>query len=167
MIRVLIIIMAVAGLRVSAAEAKLKIGVVNIERAMRDTNEGKRAEAQLTKFKKKLEATLNRELKGFYEKEKKLREAWSVLKDAERRKRAQASQAELKRLQEKYVKSERDLMQRKTKALMRINRKLNKIVAGIAKREGYDYIFSNAALLWAPPHVDLTNQVIRSYNGGK
>lgn len=151
------------------AAEKLRIGVVNLQRAVEESQEGKAAEKELEGLKKKLEDTLNRKLKDFYEREKKLREAWQVLKEGERGKRAQASQQEMEQLQKEYAEAERELMQRKTAVMMKISRKLNTVIEGVAKRDSYDYIFANAAVLWAPRHVDLTNEVIRLYNnaGGK
>jgi len=151
------------------AAEKLRIGVVNLQRAVEESQEGKAAEKELEGLKKKLEDTLNRKLKDFYEREKKLREAWAVLKEGERSKRAQASQQEMEQLQKEYAEAERELMQRKTAVMMKISRKLNTVIEGVAKRDSYDYIFANAAVLWAPRHVDLTNEIIRLYNnaGGK
>jgi outer membrane protein len=166
--RALITMMAMAAILLPVtAQAGLKIGVVNIQRAVGETKEGKQAEADLKKLKEKLESTLNRKLKEFYAREKKLREAWAVLKDAERRKRADESRRRMEMLQKEYVGAERELMQRKTKVMLKITRKLNKVIARVAKRDKFDYIFANAAVLWAPRHVDLTNQVIRLYNSGK
>ncbi|MBW2732157.1 MAG: OmpH family outer membrane protein [Deltaproteobacteria bacterium] len=142
----------------------LKIGVVQMQRAIAETNDGKKAEARLTKLKKKLETDLNKKMKSFYQQEQQLRKQWSILKDSEKRKRAQASAKKMEDLRKEYLQAERSLMGRKTKAMMKISRKLNKIIQKIAKREGYDYIFNNAAVLWAPRHVDLTNSVIRLYN---
>ncbi len=146
------------------ANAKIKIGVVNLQRAVSGTKEGKAAEAKLRTYKKRKEAELNRKLKAFYKKEQELRKAWSVLKPADRRKKAMESRKKFQALQKEYVTAERHLLKLKAKEMMRIQKKLNVIVARIAKREKFDYIFNNAALLWAPPHVDLTNQVIRAFN---
>ena len=71
------------------------------------------------------------------------------------------------RLQKRYLQAERELMARKTKVMLKITKKLNKIIQKIARNGKFDYIFANAAVLWAPRHVDLTNEVIRQYNGGK
>lgn len=146
------------------AATGLRIGVVNIQRAVSETTEGKAAEEQLTKLKGQLENTLNRKLKEFYEREKKLREAWAILKEPERRKRADESRQKMESLQKEYMGAERQLMERKTQAMLKITNKLNKIIERLAAREKFDYIFANAAVLWAPRHVDLTNEVIRMYN---
>jgi outer membrane protein len=148
----------------SVALAKLKIGVVNIQRAVSETQEGKDAEQRLKRLKGKLENTLNRKLKEFYERERKLQEAASVLKESDRRKRAAESRQKMEALQKEYLGAERELMQQKASVLRKITAKLNKIIGKIAKKEGFDYIFANAAVLWAPRHVDLTNEVIRQYN---
>jgi Skp family chaperone for outer membrane proteins len=55
-------------------------------------------------------------------------------------------------------------MSKKTKMMLRITKKLGRIIKKIAAKDRYDYIFNNAALLHAPRHVDLTNEVIRRYN---
>jgi outer membrane protein len=160
-------VIGAAMLATGPAEARLKIGVVNMQRAVSETKEGQRAEARLTKKKKKLEAELNRKLKEFYDKEAKLRQAWKILKDKEKRKRAQASRKEFESLQKRYLMAERELMKLKTREMLKITKKLSRVVERIAKRDKYDYIFSNAAVLWAPRHVDLTNEVIRQFDKGK
>ena len=156
--------LAVSG---SASAKDLRIGVVNMQRAVSETREGKAAESKLLRMKKKLEAELNRKLKEFQKKEEAGRKAWQILKDAEKRKRLQELQGRYQALQKRYVEAERDLMKRKTQAMLAITRKLNKVIATIAKRRKMDYIFANAAVLWAPKHVDLTNEVIREYNDSK
>jgi outer membrane protein len=150
----------------SAAWAKvLKIGVVNMQRAVSETDEGQSAERRLKKLKEKLESELNRKLKDFYDDEAKLRKAMSILKDDEKRRRVAESRQRFEALQKRYVEAERELVKKKTKAMMKITNKLTMIIQRIAKRDGYDYIFANAAVLWAPRHVDVTNEVIRQYNG--
>lgn len=161
-------ILVAATLLPTVARAKaLKIGVVNMRRAISETDEGKAAEKKLRRLKKRLESTLNRKLKEFYAEEQKLRKAWSILKDGEKRKRARASQAKFQGLQKEYMQAERQLMRRKTRVMMAITKKLTKVIQRIAKASDYDYIFTNAAVLWAPRHVDITNEVIRRYNKSK
>jgi outer membrane protein len=150
----------------SPALAKdLKIGVVDMQRAVSETDEGKAEEEKLMTTKKKLEDTLNRQLKEFYEEEEKLRKAWAILKDPEKQKKAEESRKKFEGLQKRYLDAERELMEKKTKVMMKITQKLNKVIAQIAQAQKFDYIFANAAVLWAPRHVDVTNEVIRQYNG--
>jgi outer membrane protein len=151
----------------SATAKDLRIGVVDMQRAVSETDEGKAAEQQLMTVKKKLEDELNRKLKEFYEEDEKLRKSWSVLKDGEKQKRAEDSRKKFEGLQKRYMDAERELMAKKTDVMMKITKKLNKVIEDIAQRDKFDYIFANAAVLWAPRHVDITNEVIRLYNKGK
>lgn len=152
----------------STASAKdLRIGVVDMQRAISETEEGKKAEEKLKRRKKQLEDELNRKLKEFHKEEEKMRKAWGILKDDEKRKRAEDSRRKFEALQKRYLDAERELMKRKTKAMLSITKKLTAIIQKIAKKQNFDYIFASAAVLWAPRHVDVTNEVIRKYNGGK
>jgi outer membrane protein len=142
----------------------LRIGVVDMQRAVGETDEGRAAESQLMGVKKKYEDELNRKLKEFYDEEEKLRKAWSILKDDEKRKRANDSRKKFEALQKRYLDAERELMEKKTKVMMKITQRLNGVIQKIAERDKYDYIFNGAAILWAPRHVDVTNEVIRRAN---
>ena len=115
-------------------------------------------------MKKKLESELNRKLKEFYKEQEALQKAMSILKEDEKRKRLAASRTKFQALQKRYLGAERELMKEKTQVMMRLSKKLGKVIQSIAKKDRYDYVFNNAAVLWAPRHTDLTNQVIRIYN---
>ncbi len=144
-----------------------RIGVVNMKRAVSETREGKEANERLTKLKDKLEAELNRKLKEFYAEQAQLQKAMAILKEDEKRKKMAESQQKFQELQKRYLAAEKELMTKQTKELMKIQSKLSVIIEKIAAKEKYDYIFANEAVLWAPRHVDLTNEVIRLYNDNK
>lgn len=146
------------------AKGELKIGVVDMQRAVSETKEGQAAEKKLMDMKKKLEAEINRQLKEFYDEQGKLQKAMSILKEEEKRKRLAESRQQFEALQKRYMEAERELMKEKSKVMMKIGEKLSKVIEKIAKRDSFDYIFNNAAVLWAPRHTDLTNEVIRLYN---
>jgi outer membrane protein len=148
-----------------ASAQKLRIGVVDMQRAVSETNEGKAAESRLMGAKKKYETELKRKLKEFNDEEEKLHKAWSILKDDEKRKRAADSRKKFEDLQKQYMSAERTLMEKKTQEMLRITKRVNTMIQKIAQKDKYDYIFTNAAVLWAPRHVDVTNEVIRAFNG--
>ena len=162
-----VLLLAVALCAGEAQAKNLKIGVVNMQRAVSETDEGQAAEKRLAGKKKKLEAELNRKLKEFYGKEAELRKAWGILKDKEKQKRANDSRQEFETLQKRYLEAERQLMKLKTQEMLKITKKLSRVIERLAKRDKYDYVFANAAVLWAPRHVDITNEVIRQFNKGK
>jgi outer membrane protein len=160
-------VIGAALLAAGPAEARPKIGVVNMQRAVSETKEGQRAEARLKKRKDKLEAELHRKFKELSKKQQELVKALSILKPKERRKRQAEFGKEYEAVQKRALMAERELMKLKTKEMLKITKKLSRVVERLAKRDKYDYIFANAAVLWAPRHVDLTNEVIRQFDAGK
>lgn len=142
----------------------LRIGVVDMQRAVSETDEGKAAESRLMGVKKKLEDELNRKIKELQEEDATLRKSSAILKDEEKRRRIGDLQKKFDSLQKRYMDAERELMQKKTDAMMKISKKLNKIIQVVAEKDKYDFIFNGAAVLWAPRYVDITNEVIRRYN---
>jgi len=159
------VIASAAVLLGGVAQARdLKIGVVNMQRAVSETKEGQAAEKRLAKMKDKLQAELDRKMKELSAKQAELAKAWKILKDKERGKRQAEFRKEYEALMKRAADAERTLMQRKTREMLNITKRLSKVIEKLAKRSKYDYIFANAAVLWAPRHVDLTNEVIREFD---
>gem|GEM_PF-2741988 len=142
----------------------LKIGVVNMQRAVSETTDGKSAEQHLKASKTTAEKDLNGKIQTALKDEKKLSKSWKVLKEDDRKKKAAAAQERIQGLQQEYVAAERNLMEEKTRIMLEISKKLNLAIQQVAKRDGYDYIMTNAAVLWAPKSSDVTDAVIAQYN---
>ena len=73
----------------------------------------------------------------------------------------------MENLQKQYMEAEKRFSEQKANLFMKITKKLNVVIEKIAKQQKFDYIFNNAAVLWAPRYVDVTNEVIRTYNQSK
>ncbi|HUL60430.1 MAG TPA: OmpH family outer membrane protein [Anaeromyxobacteraceae bacterium] len=149
-----------------AARADVKLGFVDIKRAMNEVDEGKAAKAQLKK--------------DFDEKQKVIDEKQEELKrlKADLDKQAvlmsdqakQAKQAELDRkvmeTQQLFMQLQKDLSEREQKATGGIVEKMGVIIREIAAAEGLTMVFEKdgSGLLYADLTLDLTNELIRKYN---
>jgi outer membrane protein len=142
------------------------IGYVNIQRAIVEVEEGKRA-------KDKLKATFDVKQKALSDKEadlKKLKDAIdkeSVVKDdAATRAKKQEFQQKLMDLQNVFMKEQKELQEEEAKQLAGITEKMKKVIQEIGEQGGYTLILEiqDSRLLFAKPHLDLTNEVIRKYN---
>ncbi len=168
--RNLVVIAAFATTFAAAApvQAKsLKIGYVNLQRAIREVAEGKRATERLRKTFEKKQKTLRakeKELEGL----KKQLEQASVVKDQSAT-RAQKLEFQKKymELREVFMKEQQQLMKLEQDELSKITVKMRKIIKKVGKKGGYTIILEGqkARLLFAEPHLDLTNEIIRTYNG--
>jgi outer membrane protein len=146
--------------------AELKIGYVDLQKAVSEVDEGKAARAQLKhefdEKQKKLdekEAELKR-LQGDFEKQA------MVLSEQAKKEKGEAlerkfgeAQALLRQLQQELAGRERELMN----ALFE---KMGQIVKEMAEAEGFTYVLekSQAGIMFAPPSMDLTNELVRKYN---
>ncbi|MBI5179706.1 MAG: OmpH family outer membrane protein [Nitrospinae bacterium] len=155
-----------------AYAAEVKIGVINMHRALNDTDEGKRAS-------EKLNAKLNAEgknLKVKFDEVKKMEDDLNqqgyMLSEAARAEK----QEKLKRAARDFEKlrddKQKEFIAESKESTERILRKLMDIVRDYAKAEGYVAIFDSSApaqaltggVVWADPKADITGKVIDLYN---
>ena len=154
---------AVAGLAV--AQDAMRIGFVNTERILRDSNAAKAAQQKLeqefSRRDKELQETAAR-LKGMSEK---LDRDASVLSDTDRVRR-QRELAELdKDFQRKQREFREDLNQRRNEELAAVIERANRVIKQLAEQEKYDIVLQEA--VFASPRIDITDKVLRALNSAK
>ena len=168
----LIAVACVATLDKGIARAEgLKIGYVDLQRALNDTDDGKRAKARLKgifdRKQKDLDAKQN-ELKKIKEDLDKQR-ASGLLTPQKVNEKERELQEKFVALQGLYLKHQKELSEEEGKLTREIFRRMQGIIANIAQSEGFAFIFekTEASLLWAKGEFDLTSQVVRRYNAGE
>jgi len=67
-------------------------------------------------------------------------------------------------LQMEAQKMQQELMRKEQAAAKKILEKARVVLAKIVKKEKFTMVFNKAALLYAPPATDITNQLIREYD---
>ncbi|WP_431263079.1 OmpH family outer membrane protein [Roseateles chitinivorans] len=148
-----------------AQAQEVKIGYVNSERILRETNLAKAAET-------KLQAEFSRREKALVDLETKLRGAAEkldkdspALSEAERGRRQRELIEQDRDLQRKRREFNEDVAQRKNEELSAVIEKANKVIKQIFEQEKYDLIVQDA--IHASPRVDITKKVIDALNGQK
>lgn len=148
----------------AARAADLKIGYVDLPRAVNEVEEGKAAKAQLKK--------------DFDEKQKQLDQRTDEVKrlDADFQKQAMvmapdakaAKAAEIDRkkmeVQQFFVGLQQDLAGREREVTRGIFDKLIGVVRELAEAEGFTMVLDRSSVLYAPPSLDVTNELVRKYN---
>jgi len=144
-----------------------KLGFVDMQRALNETEDGKKAKANLKKVfdqkQKELDeqqATLKKDLEDL-EKKRTLLPA-----DKVREKEAEL-QSRMQKVQATYMRHQQDLSGKEQEATGKIFERMTKIISKIAASENFSMILDKAALVYAKPHLDLTNELIRRYNSGE
>jgi len=163
------LVVALATLAASPVRAELRMAYVDMQRSLAEIEEGRIAKAKLKK--------------QFDEKQKMLDERQTELKQDNDRLEAQAREGVLKddKLREKKAELEKKLMEvtklwqdsqkqlseEEHRITQEIFGKMAVVIRGIAESEGFTYVFdkNEAGLLYGPDSMDITNELVRKYNG--
>jgi outer membrane protein len=166
MIKVVRLVAACAAMAASVAsfaQEQPRIGFVNTERILRESNAAKAAQ-------QKLEQEFSRRDKEMQESAARLKQLGerldrdvAVLTDTDRGRR-QREIADLdKEFQRKQREFREDLNQRRNEELASVIERANRVIKQIAEQEKYDLILQEA--VYAAPRIDLTEKVLRALNG--
>lgn len=149
---------------VNAAYSKgLKIAVVDLQKALNETNEGKQA-------KKIIEESVKQKQDIIKKKEaelKKKKEALDKLSpnSSEYNKKLNDYQKSINKLRSLIEKSQNELSQKESIYSKNILNSLINIIKKIRKKEGYDLVIEiHAGVVDYNPAIDITNQVVKRYN---
>jgi len=148
----------------AARAADSKFGYVDLQRALEEIDEGKGAKAQLKK--------------DFDEKQKQLDQRTDEVKklDADFQKQslvmapdakaAKAAEIERKKVevQQFFVGLQQELAAREREVTRGIFDKMVGMVRELAEAEGFTMVFDRNTVLYAPPSLDVTNELVRKYN---
>lgn len=166
-----VLVVLVAGLAIKTAKAAdspaYKFGYVDFQRTLNDVEEGKKAKATLkSEFdekQKKLDVVQNelQAMKTDLDKQRLILSA-DALKEKEENYRKKFME-----LQQKLGSYKEELQRKEAKLTSDILTVVHKIVADIGQKEGYTLILerSQEVVLYSPSDADLTNRVIKEYNG--
>lgn len=153
-------------LAATPAFADLKVGYVDLQRALVEVHEGRAA-------KERLKSDLDKKKAEFETKQGKLRDDKAVLdkqgpmmSEETRNQKLADLQKRLFELTQEAEKLQVEMAQSEQKELKKIFEKMDPIIAGIAQREGLTMVFekTDSGLVYAPASLDLTNELVRSYN---
>ncbi len=149
------------------ASATVKIGYVDMNRALNEVNEGKAAKAKLEadgKAKKQKLEIMQKELQKM--KEDLDKQSMILSKEALAEKQAKFQQKFIE-LQKTSVEFEKEFADKEMNFINPISEKLQTVIQKIGSSEGYTMIVPRAMALYSLPGSDITDKVIATYNKSK
>jgi outer membrane protein len=154
---------------VSFAHAEVKIGYVDMQKAIQSTSAGKKAKEQLEKEFKKRKKELAKKEADLKKMSEDLEKKAMVLSDDVRLKKQQSFQEEMLKYREMVGKSQAEIQKKERDLTLPIVKKLQGIIQEVAEKEGYTMILEKAeqSVLWAKSDVDLTDEVIKRFDKKK
>jgi outer membrane protein len=161
------LVIASGFIRPALAE-EVKLGYVDLRRALHETEDGRKAKSSLEKVFAQKQKELDEQQDDVKKSIEDLNKKRTLLPaDTVRQKEAEL-QDRVAKVQQTYMRHQQDLATKEEEATRPIVDRLQRIIAKIAGAEGFTMIFDkNQGVVFAKPHLDLTNEVIRRYNAGE
>ena len=168
--KILLRLTIVAPLAVATpARAELKIGYVDLQRALLEVNDAKNAKARLQSIADERKKKIEQEQNDLMKEKDAFEKQMSTMSASARTEKQTDLGKKAYELAQKLEKEKADLAQKEQTEMQAIFSKMNPIIASIADREGMSFIFekNEAGILYAPSYLDITNELVRLYNDQK
>ncbi len=151
----------------SLALADVKLGYVDLQRALTEVLEGKAAKEKLKRELDKRKSELDGEQDKLRADKAVLDKQSAMMAEETRNQKFTELQKRLFELTQKAEKMQGEMAQAEQTELKKIFNKMDPIIARIAEREGLTMVFekTDSGLVYAPASLDLTNELVRTYNG--
>lgn len=149
------------------ARGETKIGVVDLQRALNESEAGKRAKVDFKARVDKLEGQLKGQKEELDRLKGDLERKAVVMREDERRKLATDFEKKRLDLKSKFEESQAELQRKDQELTGEIIEGLQQVIKQIAESENYTLVLelSSSGVLYHASSIDLTEQVLAAYNG--
>ena len=154
---------------VTSASAEVKIGVVDLIRALNESDTGKKAKGDLEFIIKSKQVTIDEKGKALEKLKGDLEKQASVLSAEARRSKEEELQRLILDYQRLVNDSQNEVKKKENEFTGEIVKEIKAILEKIGQEEGYTMIIENAdgIILYSKKENDLTDIVIKKYNESK
>lgn len=146
----------------------VRVGIINIQRAIIECNEGKKAAEELTKRFSPKRAELERKQKEIEELQGQLEKGKNTLADDKRAELIRDIERKTKDFNRDNDDATQDFQQAESQLINTIGQKVMRVVDEYSRRNGYDVILDvsnpQSNVLWATNKLDVTDEIIGAYN---
>lgn len=159
----------VAALALPVAAQEIKIGYVDLQRALNECDAGKKAKEDFKKQVDRLQADLEKQKQQIEGLREQLEKKALVMKEEERRNLENDYRKRLRDFERNYKDSQGELQGKDNELTAEILKQLQKVIQGFGQREGFTLILENSSstVLYSNQNADLTDQVIQEFNSSK
>lgn len=148
----------------AAPAAGAKIAIVDMAKAINDTNEGKAAKSRLEREMTRRQQELDRKQREFETFATELQASFNMLSDSVKEQKMQTYQQKAAEIQELFMTHQQELARAESEATSRIVERLTAVVQQVAQRGSYTLVLDKAAVLYSVGGTDITAQVVSAYN---
>jgi len=153
----------------ATARADLKLGYVDLQRALNESDAGKAAKERFKVQVDRLQVDLQKKKDALDGMKEQLEKKASVMKPEEARNLETDYQKKLRDFERAYKDSQGELQQKDNELTVELLKELQVVIEQFGKEQGYSIILeqSSSSVLYGAPDLDLTEQIIARYNARK
>lgn len=161
---ILVIVSILYGLGAQAAE--LKIGYVDLNRALNESDKGEKAVKLLQEMVKAKQTVINEKEEEIKKIDTEIAKQTSILTQDALKGKQEKREKLMKDYQRMVKDSEEEIQKKRNEFMEDIIKDIRKTVVKIGEKEGYSIIFEKIAsgILYIPEEVDLTDELIKLFN---
>ena len=148
------------------ARADMKVAVVDVQRAVAQTEDGLRAQATLKKLFDNRQQELNKKQNDLQKQRADIDKQSKVLSKDALQKRIDAWQKQMMELQAVFVEYNKELEKKQKELTEPVFEKMMGIIKRIATTDGIDLVADKATTAYVRSDLDLTDRCIQMYNSG-
>jgi len=152
------------------AEAQtVKIAVVDLQRAINETEDGRSSKDRLKKLFESRQQGLDKKQQELKKLKDEIEQQKNVLARDALEAKVESYQKQVVDLQQVYVEYQRELAEKEGELTKQIVERMERILRRIGSSEGYTLIIerNEAGIIYVPTNLDLTDVVIQRYNAGE
>jgi outer membrane protein len=151
------------------AEPPIKIAVVDMQRALHETEDGRKAKSQLKKLFEDRQKTLDKQQNDLKSMKDSLDKQHDVLTPAVLSKKQEELQKAFAELQTTYMEFQRELQSKEGELTKDIIERMQRIMRHVGQAEGYTLVLerNESGVVYVPTNYDLTDLLIQRYNAGE
>jgi len=146
------------------AQENIKVGFIDIQRVIAESQAGKRAKERFQAQVKKAEADVVKERQDIERLRADLDKKGPLLKEEERRNLEADLQRRSVTLQRAMSDYQQELQQKNNEIMSDILKELEQIVNEVGKADKFTLILERSQILYSDQGIDITSKVIETYN---
>ncbi len=147
------------------ARADLKLAYVDVQRALNECEAGKKAKADFRVKVQGVEQSLQSQENEVARLKDELEKKGMLMKPEQRQSLQDEYVNKAKNFERNYKDSKDDLERKDQEMTGMIIHDLAQVIRDVGEKSGYTMVFEKGSILWGAPGIDITDQVIRTYNG--
>jgi outer membrane protein len=148
------------------AEGAAKVGVVDTQRAIMETEDGLRMQATLKKLFDSRQRELDKKQVDLQKERDDIEKQRGVLSQEALTKRVEKWQRDMMQLQTVFVEYNKEMQKKQNELTQPIFQRAMGLIRRMATQKGFDLIVDKQAVPYVRSDLDLTDQLITMYNEG-